>query len=38
MLHHAVTDDEDLASIDELLGLIGRHDSAVSTSIYNSSF
>ena len=38
MLHHAVTDDENLASIDELLALIADHDSAVSTSIYSSSF
>lgn len=37
MLHHAVTDAGNLAGIDELLALIAGHESAVSTSIYNSS-
>jgi len=37
MLHHAVTDAENLASIDGLLALVAGHESAVSTSIYSSS-
>jgi peptidoglycan/xylan/chitin deacetylase (PgdA/CDA1 family) len=38
MLHHAITNLEHLALIDQLFTLIARHPSAVSTSIYNSSF
>ena len=38
MLHHAITNLEHLALIDQLFTLIDRHPSAVSTSIYNSSF
>lgn len=37
MLHHAVTDTDDLQLIDELLTVLGNHSSAVSTSIYSSS-
>ena len=38
MLHHAFTNLEHLALIDQLFTLVARHPSAVSTSIYNSSF
>ncbi len=38
MLHHAITNLEHLALIDQLLTLVARHPSAVSTSIYSSSF
>jgi peptidoglycan/xylan/chitin deacetylase (PgdA/CDA1 family) len=38
MLHHAITNDEHLRLIDQLLSLIAEHPSATSTSIYNSSF
>lgn len=38
MLHHAITNDEHLALIDQLLALVAEHPSAVSTSIYNASF
>lgn len=37
MLHHAVTDAEQLSHIDQLLALVGAHPGAVSTSIYNWS-
>jgi hypothetical protein len=37
MLHHAVTDDDQLELIDQLLVLVGSHPKATSTSIYNSS-
>jgi hypothetical protein len=37
MLHHAVTDAEQLRLIDRLLEVLGRHPSATSTSIYSSS-
>ena len=37
MLHHAITNDEHLALIDQLLSLVAEHPSAVSTSIYNAS-
>jgi hypothetical protein len=37
MLHHAVTDRDQLAMIDELLSLVGSHPAALSTSIYNCS-
>ncbi len=38
MLHHAITNPEHLALIDQLFTLVAQHQSAVSTSIYNSSF
>ena len=38
MLHHAVTDAEHLALIDELLTLVGEHPASSSTAIYSSSF
>jgi predicted deacetylase len=38
MLHHAVTDLDNLALIDELLSLVAAHPMAKSTSIYSSSF
>lgn len=37
MLHHAVTDDDQLVLIERLLALVGSHPKATSTSIYNSS-
>jgi hypothetical protein len=38
MLHHAVTDAQQLALIERLVTLVARHPTAVSTSIYSSSF
>jgi hypothetical protein len=38
MLHHAITNLEHLALVDELLSLVASHPSATSTSIYNASF
>lgn len=38
MLHHAITNVEHLALIDQLLALVASHPSATSTSIYNSPF
>jgi peptidoglycan/xylan/chitin deacetylase (PgdA/CDA1 family) len=38
MLHHAITNDEHLGLLDQLLSLVGNHPAAVSTSIYNASF
>ena len=38
MLHHAVTDLDNLAMVDELLALVAGHPMAKSTSIYCSSF
>ena len=37
MLHHAITNGEHLALLDQLLSLVAEHPSAVSTSIYNAS-
>jgi peptidoglycan/xylan/chitin deacetylase (PgdA/CDA1 family) len=38
MLHHAITNEEHLGLVDELLALVEGHPKATSTSIYNSSF
>jgi hypothetical protein len=38
MLHHAITGDEHLVLVEQLLSLVADHPSAVSTSIYSSSF
>ncbi|HEX3087730.1 MAG TPA: hypothetical protein VHQ23_03685 [Ilumatobacteraceae bacterium] len=38
MLHHAITNEEHLGLIDQLLALVAEHPKAMSTSIYNSSF
>ncbi|MEP7112050.1 MAG: hypothetical protein ABI862_02185 [Ilumatobacteraceae bacterium] len=38
MLHHAITNDEQMALIDQLLSLVASHPSATSTSIYNTPF
>lgn len=38
MLHHAITNEEHLGLVDELFSVVAEHPSAVSTSIYNSSF
>ena len=38
MLHHAITNEEHLGLIDELLAVVADHPKAMSTSIYNSSF
>jgi hypothetical protein len=38
MLHHAITTDEHLVLVEQLLSLVADHPSAVSTSIYSSSF
>ena len=36
MLHHAITNEEHLGLVDDLLALVADHPKAVSTSIYNS--
>ncbi len=38
MLHHAITNEEHMGLVDELVALVADHPKATSTSIYSSSF